>query len=257
MPNATLAELRQADLAQRRIEVAVLPVGSCEVHAMHLPYGTDAMVIDAVAKRAAARAVEKGAPVLCLPVQFIGCAQNLTGFPGTLTLRPTTLIRIIEDIAESLLLHGIRKLLLLNGHGGNSAAIGSACREMYDRKDFFVARMNYWDACMDVIETVRETKHLEHADEMETSVALALFPELVKMEHAVPVEVAKSRLPLLQKYGGDFTRPWHLYTTNGGTGDPTKGTREKGEKILAACVERIGDVLVELASAKMDERFPY
>jgi creatinine amidohydrolase len=255
--NATLAELCQADLKDRRIEAAVLPIGSCEVHAMHLPYGTDALVIDAVTKRAAARAVEKGAPVLCLPVQFIGCAQNMMEFPGSLTLRPTTLIQIIKDIAGCLIHHGIRKLLILNGHGGNSAAIGSACRELYDRKDFFVARMNYWDSCMDVIETVRETKHLEHADEIETSVALALFPDLVKMERAVPVEVNPSRLPLLQKYGGDFTRPWHLYTKNGGTGDPTKATREKGEKVLSAVVERVGDVLVELANAKMDDRFPY
>lgn len=257
MPNATLAEICQADLVKREIEVAVLPIGSVEVHGMHLPFGTDGLLVDAIARRAAARAAEKGAAVICLPAQSVGCTQNLMEFPGTLTLRPTTLIRVIEDIADSLLHHGIRKLLLLNGHGGNSAAIGAACRELYDRRGLFVARMNYWDAAMDVIEQVRETKHLEHADEMETSVALALFPELVKMEHAIPVEVKPSRLPLLQKYGGDFTRPWHLYTTNGGTGDSTKATPEKGEKIVAACVERIGDVLVELANARMDARFPY
>jgi creatinine amidohydrolase/Fe(II)-dependent formamide hydrolase-like protein len=74
---------------------------------------------------------------------------------------------------------------------------------------------------------------------------------------AVSPTKEKHRLKLLQKYGGAFVRPWQIYTRNGGTGHPALATREKGEKIVKASVERIGDILVELARATMDKRFPY
>jgi len=107
------------------------------------------------------------------------------------------------------------------------------------------------------VNAVRETAEIDHADEIETSVALALFPQFVNTDAAEPSPTNPSRLPLLQKYGGKFSRPWHLFTRNGGVGDPTKATRAKGEKVVQATVERIADILVELCAVKYDERFPY
>lgn len=257
MTRTVLMELAQAELKARAYQAAVLPIGACEVHGLHLPYGTDALMVAEVARRAAERAVDRGADVLVLPTIPFGCDQNLISFPYTVSVQPTTLIKIFDDLIGSLARHGVRKFLLLNGHGGNTGALEAVSRELYGRHEAFIARLDFWMVAKDVVEAVRETTEIEHADEIETSMALALFPELVNMKVAEPSPTNPSRLQLLQKYGGRFSRPWELYTQRGGTGDPTKATPEKGEKIIAATVERLGDILVELVAAKMDSRFPY
>ena len=247
----------QADLEGRSFEVAVLPIGACEVHAMHLPFGNDAFHVSAIARLSAERASQDGARILVLPTIPFGCDQNLMEFPYTVGLQPTTIIKIFADLIGGLARHGLRKVLLLNGHGGNPGALEAASRELYGRHGVFIARLNWYEAVSDVMAEVQETDEVEHADEIETSYALALYPEHVNMDAAVPAPSRPSRLALLQKYGGRFCRPWHLFTRNGGVGDPTKATREKGEKIVAAAVERIAAILVELAEAEYDEKFPY
>lgn len=257
MPNTVLDEMCQADLKGKSFEAAVLPIGSCEVHAMHLPYGTDAFQAGMIARRAADLAADRGAPVLVLPTLPFGCDQNLLAFPYTLSLNPGTICRVLDDLVGSLTKHGVRKLLLLNGHGGNTGALDAAMRELYDKHRAFLARLDFWLVAGDVMESIRETSVLDHADEIETSIALALFPQFVNQAAAEATATNPSRLPHLQKHGGKFIRPWHLFTRNGGVGDPTKATREKGEKIVRATVERIADILVELCAARYDERFPY
>ena len=148
--------------------------------------------------------------------------------------------------------------MVMNGHGGNTATLDAMLRELYGKHPAFVCRLDCWPVANEVIAAVKEKDPLIHADEIETSIALALFPELVNMKAAATSPTReKHRLKLLQKYGGSFVRPWHVYTRNGGTGHPQLATREKGEKIVKAIVARIGDILVELARAKMDKRFPY
>jgi creatinine amidohydrolase len=257
MTKIVLEETCQADLKGKSVEVAVLPIGSCEVHGMHLPYGTDAFQAAIIARRAAELAAARGAGVLVMPVLPYGCDQNLMAFPYTVGLSPSTIIKVLDDLVGSLAQHGIRKVLLLNGHGGNSGTLDATLRELYGKHKVFLARMDCWCVAADVVDSVRETAEIEHADEIETSIALALFPQFVKMNAAKPAPTNPSRLPLLQKCGGKFSRPWHLFTRNGGVGDPTKATRDKGEKVVQATVERIADALVELCAAKYDERFPY
>jgi len=252
-----LEEACQADLKGKSVEVAVLPIGSCEVHGMHLPYGQDAFQAEILARRAAELAAARGAGVLVLPVLPYGCDQNLMAFPYTVGLSPSTILKVLDDLVGGLAQHGVRKVLLLNGHGGNTGTLDAALRELYGRHKVFLARLDCWIVASDVVDTVRETSQLEHADEIETSVALALFPQFVNMSAAEPAPTNPSLLPLLQKYSGKFSRPWHLFTRNGGVGDPTKATRAKGEKVVQATVERIADILVELCAAKYDERFPY
>lgn len=257
MSKTMLEEMCQADLRGKSFEVAVLPIASCEVHAMHLPYGTDAFQASLIARRAADLAADRGAAVLVLPTLPFGCDQNLLNFPYTVSLNPTTIFRVCDDLIGSLTRHGIRKFLLLNGHGGNTDTLDAMMRELYGKHKAFLARLNFWSVASDVVEAVRETAEIDHADEIETSIALALFPQFVNRTAAQATTTNRSRLQALLKYGGKFTRPWHLYTRNGGVGDPTKATREKGEKIVRATVERIAEVLVELCEAKYDERFPY
>jgi creatinine amidohydrolase len=257
MTKVMLEESCQADLKGKSIEVAVLPIGSCEVHGMHMPYGSDAFQAAILARRGAELAAARGAAVLVLPVLPYGCDENLMEFPYTVGLSPSTILKILDDLVGGLAHHGIRKVLLLNGHGGNCGTLDAALRELYGKHKVFLARLCCGSVAPDVVEAVRETSELEHADEMETSVALALFPQLVIMSAAEPAPSNPSRLPLLEKHGGKFSRPWHLFTRNGGVGDPTKASRAKGEKVVQATVTRIADILVELCALKYDERFPY
>jgi creatinine amidohydrolase len=257
MTKVVLEEACQADLKGKSVEVAVLPIGSCEVHGMHLPFGTDAFQAEILARRGAELAAARGAAVIVLPVLPYGCDQNLMEFPYTVGLSPSTILKVLDDLVGSLAQHGIHKVLLLNGHGGNCGTLDAALRELYGRHKVFLARLDCWTVATDVVNAVRETAEIDHADEIETSVALALFPQFVNMDVAKPSPTNPSSLPLLQKHGGKFSRPWHLFTRNGGVGDPTKATRAKGEKVVQATVERIADILVELCAVKYDERFPY
>jgi creatinine amidohydrolase len=191
-----------------------------------------------------------------LPVLPYGCDQNLMEFPYTVGLSPSTILKVLDDLIGGLAHHGVRKALLVNGHGGNSGTLDAALRELYGKHKIFLARLDCWSIAADVVEAVRETSELEHADEIETSIALALFPQFVNMAAAEPAPSNRSRLPLLERYG-KFSRPWHLFTRNGGVGDPTKATRAKGEKVVQATIERIAEILLELCAVKYDARFPY
>jgi creatinine amidohydrolase len=116
-----LAEQNHAELRGHKCEVAVLPFGATEPHNLHMPYGTDTLQVEEIGSRACERAFRKGAEVLLLPAMPFGVNTNHLQIPGGLALSvtPTTLLKLLEDIVDSLQRQGVRKLLLLNGHGGN------------------------------------------------------------------------------------------------------------------------------------------
>ena len=257
MNKVLLFEMCRADLAGHSFEVAVLPIGATEVHAWHLPFGNDALQAAEIARRAALRASEKGASVLVAPTIPFGCSPDVMSFPYSISVRPTTLFPLFEDLIVSLNAHGIRKFVFLSGHGGNTGALEAFSREFFGKHGVFIACVDWWVTVADVIDQVRETDQLAHADEIETSISLELCPELVRMDVAERTTTNPTQLPTLEKYGGKFLHPWSLYTKNGGVGDPTLATREKGAKIASAAVERISDMLVELAKAKFDGQLLY
>jgi creatinine amidohydrolase len=248
-----LFEMCRADLENRSFDVAVVPIGATEVHAWHLPFGNDALHAAEIARRAAGRAAEKGAEILVLPTIPFGCSPDVMPYRYTLSVRPTTLFPLFEDIVASMAAHGIRKIVFLSGHGGNNGAIEAFRREFHGRYGAFLAQIEWWTTVADVVAKVRETNELDHADEIETSESLELCPELVRMDVAEPTSANPNPLKTFARHGGRFLRPWNLYTKNGGVGDPTRATREKGAAIVAAAVERIADMLVELARAKPGE----
>jgi creatinine amidohydrolase len=252
-----LKELCAADLAGRRVEVAVLPVGATEVHGLHLPFGIDTINAEEIARRAAEAANARGADVLVLPAVPFGMDANLMAFPYTIDIRPATMIALVGDVVRSMAAHGVRKVLLLNGHGGNSGVLDACLRDLYGRVDAFVCRLDWWKVAEDLLPKLMESAELEHACEFETSVSLHTCPGLVRMERATPAPGNRHRLPLLAQYGGKFSRAWDLYTTTGGVGRPDLATAEKGRALVEATVERIASVLVELAQAAWDGRFPY
>ena len=114
-----LAETNYAWVKEHSYEVAVLPLGATEPHNLHLPYGTDTLEADIVGERICEAAHERGAKVVLLPTIPYGTETNQMAFPLAMNINPSTLGRVVGDLVDSLVHHGIRKIVLLNSHGGN------------------------------------------------------------------------------------------------------------------------------------------
>jgi creatinine amidohydrolase len=251
-----LAEQTHAFVRSQTWQAAVLPFGATEPHNLHMPYGTDNFQVEALARRACRYAYEAGARVALLPAVPFGVNTNYFKVPGSLacSLSPTTLLRILTDVAESMERQGVRKLLLLNGHGGNE--LKPFLRELHHKSGAFLCLCDWYRMAADLYRTIfREPG--EHADEVETSLGLAFFPELVKPELADAGAARPTQFEAINRGWVSITRPWHLATTNTGLGNPAAATAEKGQALMTALTERLGRFLVELAAATPDENFPY
>lgn len=235
-------------------EVAVLPVGATEAHGLHLPYGTDTIQVEAVAERACGLAAERGAKVLLLPAIPYGVNENTLGFPWTMSLAPSTLFSVVADIVGCAEEHGIQKLVLLNGHGGNE--FQPLLRELFRRTSVHVFLVDWWKVARDIHAQTFE-KPGEHADEMETSLLLELRPDLVDAQNMGGGATKPARLTALNEGWAWVARPWHLLTEDSGVGDPSAASAEKGARFLQAVAEGFCSFLVELSAAQVDDTFPY
>lgn len=235
--------------------MAVLPVGATEPHNLHLPYGNDILTTERVGDLICERAHQQGAKVALLPGIPYGVDSNLMGFPMTISINPSTLDLFLTDIVRSIETHGIRKLVILNGHGGNG--FKNLLREFYGKTRVFLSLIDWWKVPSDLYPQLLDHPGGDHAEEMETSVALYLYPELVEMDAADEGAVRSSRFEAINKGWVQITRPWHIITTNAGVGNPQKATAEKGRIILDTVIERLGHYLKELSDAEMGEEFPY
>jgi len=247
----TLKEVRD----EGPFEVAVLPWGACEPHNMHLPYGCDALTGEKIAEISAAKAKEKGAKVVVLPVMPVGVNTNTLKFPMTLNLSPTTQFKMLKDIVEALEMHKVYKLMILNGHGGNEFKF--MLRELHGKTKVHMFLLNWWEIDQDIWAQVCDDPSGEHGNEAETSWFMYFYPELVHLEWADNGKVNEPVLEALRKKQLWITRPWHLLTTNAGHGNPKKATAEKGRKIVEGATDRIADIIKELSDAGIDDRFPY
>lgn len=235
-------------------QAAVLPLGATEPHNLHLPYGTDTFQVETLASRACEIASRKGARVFQLPAIPYGTETNQMEFPMAMNLNPSTLAKVISDLVNSLGKHKILKLLILNGHGGND--LKWVLRELHQSTPVRLFLCNWYKVAADGYETIFE-KRDDHAGEMETSMGLAHFPELVDLPAADDGAVRPSRFEAVNRGWVELTRPWHLLTTNSGSGDPHASTAEKGEAVTRRVAERIGHFLAELAEAPLDADFPF
>lgn len=249
-----------ADLTYRQIkdappfEVAVLPFGATEPHNLHLPYATDTFQVETVADLACARAAERGARVVRLPVVPYGTETNQARFPLAMNLNPTTMLAVVNDLVESLAAAGLRKCVLLNGHGGND--FKWVLRQLYGKTPVHLFLCNWYKMASDRHAAIFDEPG-DHAGELETSMGLAHFPELVTPEHADPGAMAPTRLEAVNRGWVEITRPWHLLTTNSGAGDPRAATAAKGRELTEIVVDRLADFLHELAACSLNDRFPY
>ncbi len=250
-----LSEQTHQFVASKKWDVAVLPFGATEPHNTHMPYGTDVYQVEEIGRRICQRAYTRGANVLLLPAMPFGVNTNHLKVPGgmALSVTPTTLLKLIADLVEALGRQGVKKVMLLNGHGGNE--LKPLTRELFHKTDVFLCVCDWFRVCADQYGAIFKSPG-EHADEVETSLGLAFFPELMKPAVSGSGKPRPSRFEAIRKGWVSITRPWHLLTEDTGVGDPAAGTAEKGKKLMDLLVERLGDFLYDLAKSPMDETFP-
>lgn len=218
---------------------AVLAVGSTEYHGDHLPYGTDTMVAQYLAEEVARR-VEG---LLVLPPLPYGMSLHYASFPVAVSLTTETLMRVLREVFGSLLGHGIVRLLIVNGHDGNMAALESAAREFrVEHPEMRIAVLDaWWQTAGELVPegTFEVWGGLGHAGEGETSMMLAVAPELVDMSKAIGV------VPVLPAHV-QLKWVFRELTPYGVTGDPTKATAQKGRLMQEALVDLLVGFLEEM-----------
>jgi creatinine amidohydrolase len=256
MRESILAEQTHAFVRGQRWQAAVLPFGATEPHNLHMPYGTDNFQVEVLAQRACQKAYDAGARVVLLPTMPYGVNTNHLKVPGALacSVTPTTLLHFLTDLVDALERQGVRKLVLLNGHGGNE--LKPLTRQLHHKTGVFLCVCDWYRMAQDLYPGLFE-KPGEHADEVETSLGLAFFPELVHPELADDGAARPSRFEAINRGWVSITRPWHLVSANTGLGDPRAASADKGRRLMDRLVERLSGFLIELAAAPMDETFPY
>ncbi len=254
-----LAEANYAYTKENPYEVAVLPMGATEPHNLHLPYGTDLFEGTVIGEHICEAAHHQGARVALLPTIPYGTETNMRELPLAMNLNPTTLLQVITDLVTSLEKSGVRKLLLLNSHGGND--FKPLLRELYGTTGVQIFLCNWYQIIADQYGPILENRD-DHAGEMETSLIMAYYPHLVAKNAdgnltADDGTTAPSRFTAINNGWVSITRPWHLLTTNSGSGNPHLATADKGRKLMQVLVDRLSGFLVELSNAEIDETFPF
>lgn len=226
-------------------EVAVLPWGATEPHNYHLPYATDTIQCDAVAAEAARLAWREGARVVVLPTVPFGVNTGQLDLKLTLNVNPSTQHALLGDLARALAGQGVRKLVILNGHGGND--FRQMIRELQPTVDLFICALN-WYSCVDPRPYFDEPG--DHAGELETSVMQHVVPELVRpLGEAGNGHARRFTVAGLRDGWAWAPRRWTEVSADTGTGNPAAATPEKGARFLAAVAERVAGLLVELDAA--------
>jgi creatinine amidohydrolase len=225
-----------------RDAIVILPVGSVEQHGPHLPVQVDALLVAEVARNAARRLHEQGVPVVVAPTVWSGLAEHHMTLGGTFTLDFATFHALIRCLCSSLVRHGFRRIALLNGHGGNQAAITIIANELARDLGAPIAAETYWPLAAKAFAEILEAQgNVLHACEAETSMVLALRPELVDMEAAAAIEApmtAPSRMTALFR-----SRSFKEVSSSGVFGVPAAASAEKGARLLDAAGAALADAL--------------
>lgn len=216
--------------------VVIVPVGSVEQHGPHCPPDVDISIPYHLAIRAAA-AVE-AFPVIVAPPISLGFTHYNMGEVGTITLRLETFIAVLCDVARSIWANGFRRIILLNGHGGNEAPTWVASVKLTE-EDVWALALTYWTMATDELRAWSEADggSIGHGGEWETSLQLYLRPELVDMTRAVQDEWRQKFSPAVQRYARFPERRREM--AHGVMGDPFAASAAKGERLFAVLLERL------------------
>jgi creatinine amidohydrolase len=231
--------------------VALLPIAAIEQHGPHLAVSTDDALVTTVAERVESRMTDD--LILCPTLPF-GSSHHHFAFPGTLSISHETYIRVLVDLAESLLHSGFRRIVILNGHGGNitpgKQALAMLSHQHDDELRPNIALATYWELAGEVFQGAppMETPALSHACEYETSMMLHLYPERVDLSQA-----ARQKRPAANGYigweddepyrGVSMSKRTHFVSSTGASGRSDLATAAKGEHLLNAAVASLVEFL--------------
>jgi creatinine amidohydrolase len=217
----------------KKTKRAIIPIGSLEQHGSHLPVSTDSLIAEYISRMVAEKVGAFVLPVVSYGVSF----EHKPMF--NVSLRNSTLSTMICDACVSLAENRIRQIVLINGHHGNVGALQYIAQELADRipKTVHVHTIHYWHMMK---------SEFDHAGEVETSLVLAIAPELVRMDRAVPnskrLSKSKAAYSSITNAPGSFPR----ITGNGVWGDPRKATAENGYKLIQEVTTRLAKTIAEL-----------
>jgi creatinine amidohydrolase len=245
----SVPEIEQLD---RDRTVLLLPAGSVEQHGRHMPVGSDTMIAMSVCRAAADRLAGQ---VAVLPPPWYGYSPHHMRFAGTVTLRAETFLAVIEDIVASVVAHGFRRFVVLNGHGGNSALMDVLAATLGHR--FYgqarIATLTYFQFASAAIAKLRKSKSggMGHACEFETSMMQHIRPELVKIDRAkVTYPDPGSAYLSTDLLGGSRVRVYHDFgdlSESGTFGDPSLASPEAGARFHAAVVDEFVGFIEDFA----------
>jgi len=248
-----LEETNWKQIKHQKYDVAILPWGATEPHNYHLPYGTDSLETAAIASDAAAKAWEQGAKVMVLPTIPLG-VQNVgqIHLPFCLHTTPSTQTIILKDILTALNNQGIKKLVIMNGHGGND--FKPIVRELQPRFPEMFLSLVEWFKMFNQSDYFEEAG--DHANEMETSIILHYFPNLVlPLEEAGEGKMRNTKLKSVREKIAWAPRQWDKVSTDTGIGNPKKASAEKGQEFVNDVTDKIASYFVELANCNIHDLY--
>lgn len=252
---ATLSAPETRDLLPG-IELVLIPVGAHEQHGPNIAMATDTISADALCREAARRL---GPRVAVAPAVPWGVSWHHLDFAGTISLRPATLIALLEDVVGSLHAHGFRRFLVVNGHGGNTAAIAIAIEQIKHQRGVpFLASVFGYALIAEQARALLPEAAIGHGGADEAAVVLAVAADCAKPDAFAPPQVTGRQAEtaaLLGRYGGTLARPYHEVTRNGTTAEAAPATAELGRQILAGAARRLAEVVeILLQEAATSER---
>ena len=234
----TAAELR--DLASRSATV-ILPVASMEQHGPHLPVGVDTILCEAVCKLAAV-AVQGEMAVVVAPTLWCGMAEHHMAYGGTFTFDIPTYRAVLLSFLKSIARHGFRRAFIVNGHGGNIAALAAFLPDFAVETGLTIRTTTYFELAQPAMPAILEDQErVRHACEGETSLMLALAPDLVRHDKLAKAHGPKNSTP--RPLGVGLYRSYRSFSESGVVGDARRATKEKGERLAVACCDALAAVL--------------
>jgi creatinine amidohydrolase len=240
---ADLSSPETQDLVPR-IELVLLPVGAHEQHGPNIAVSTDTISADALCRAAAALV---GPAVAVAPVVPWGVSWHHLRFAGTIALRPSTLIAVLEDVIGSLHAHGLRRFLVVNGHGGNTAAITTAIEQIkHDTGVPLIASVFGYALIAEQAKILLPAEAIGHGGGDEAALVMAVEPHRAKPTAFAPPRptgVQVETAALLRAYGGSLARRYDEVTHNGATGDATSASPKIGQQILDGAARRLAEII--------------